>query len=281
MIDQPPPHTVIGAHRGASGEAPENTFAAFDLALQQGSELLEFDVHCSADGTLVVIHDASLNRTAGRDGQVGEMSATALQACDVGRWRGAAWAGQTIPTLAEVLDRYAARVLLNIEVKLDGAERPYPGVERLIVEAVAGRDLFERATISSFDAPSVERLRRREPQLALGVIDDAGPDEAIDRAAALGGVAVHLEAGLITEARLRRAHRAGLRMLAWTVDDAMEMVRLVDLGVDTILSNYPARLRDVVLARRQEGRAVGGTGTCPGYAGGGVGPKPDAPVEDE
>lgn len=251
MIDQSPARTLIGAHRGASGEAPENTFAAFDLALQQGAELIELDVHCSADGALVVIHDASLNRTAGRDGQVGEMSAAALQGCDVGRWRGAAWAGQTIPTLTEVLDRYAARVLLNIEVKRDGAECPYPGIERLIMDALDGRGLFERAVISSFDRSFIEQLRQREPRLALGIIDDAGPDEVIDRAAALGGVAVHLEAGLITESRLRRAHRAGLRVLAWTVDDPMETVRLVDLGVDTILSNYPARLRDVVLARRQ------------------------------
>lgn len=253
MIDHSQAGTLIGAHRGASGEAPENTIAAFDLALQQGAELLEFDVHCSADGVLVVIHDASLNRTAGRDGQVGELGVAALQGCDVGRWRGGEWAGQMIPTLAEVLDRYAARAMLNIEVKRDGAECPYPGVERLIVDAVGGRELFERTTISSFDAGFVEQLRRREPRLSLGIIDDTGPDEVIDRAEALGAVAVHLEAGLITEVRLRRAHRVGLRVLAWTVDDPMEMVRLVDLGVDSVLSNYPARLRDVVLARRQGG----------------------------
>src|SRR5579864_3356404 len=100
---------LIGAHRGASGEAPENTIAAFDLALEQGAELLELDVHRTADGHLVVQHDFSLARTAGRPGQIGECTLEELRQFDVGAWRGAAWAGQRLPTLEEVLDRYAAR----------------------------------------------------------------------------------------------------------------------------------------------------------------------------
>ena len=248
MIFASTPHPLIGAHRGASGEAPENTFAAFDLALTQGAELIELDVHRTVDGYLVVQHDFSLHRTALQKGLVGDRTLEELRLCDVGAWRGEQWAGQQIPTLDEVLDRYGAKVYLNVEIKVD--RRPYPMIEALVARAIHRRDLCDRVIVSSFNLATIERLRQIDPEIRTGLLSDDRPDEAVLQAHEVGMTAVHLEAELITAARLAHANRLGVGMLAWTVDDPVEMVRLTELGVDAIVSNFPAQLREVVLARR-------------------------------
>lgn len=239
---------VVGAHRGASGEAPENTLAAFDLALEQGAELLELDVHRTHDGHLVVHHDFALNRTAGHDGQIGEMSLAELRTYDVGAWRGQAWAGLQVPTLDEVLDRYAGRVLFNVEIK--AARPPYPEIESAVARAIREHGLLDAVVVSSFNLPTMERLRMVAPDLRAGLLAEEHPDAALERACELGAVGLHLDSSLITAARVHRAHTQGLGLLAWTVDDPVEMVRVIELGADVVVSNYPARLREVVLARR-------------------------------
>ncbi|HWE62018.1 MAG TPA: glycerophosphodiester phosphodiesterase family protein [Chloroflexota bacterium] len=240
---------LIGAHRGASGQAPENTMAAFDLAVAQGAELIECDVHCTMDGQLVVHHDFTLARTAQQNLEIGRLTMRELLRMDVGAWRGAGWTGQRIPTLDEVLDRYGARVFLNVEIKVD--TRPYPGIEEAVVGAIRERQLAQRVIVSSFNGETVARLRAIDPMLCTGLLSDDRPEASLERACQLGANALHLEAGLITAPRLRQAHARGLGLLAWTVDDQVEMVRLVDLGVDAVVSNYPEQLRDVVLSRRR------------------------------
>jgi glycerophosphoryl diester phosphodiesterase len=248
MILDTPLIPVIGAHRGASGEAPENTLAAFDLAIEQGAELLELDVHRTRDGHLVVHHDFTLNRTAGHDGQIAELSLAELRSYDVGAWRGPAWAGLTVPTLDEVLDRYAGRVLFNVEIK--AARPPYPEIEVSVAAAIRARGLIGAVVVSSFNLPTMERLCRVAPDIRAGLLAEEQPDAALERACELGAVALHLDSSLITAPRVQRTHARRLGLLAWTVDDPVEMVRVIDLGADAVISNYPARLRDVVLARR-------------------------------
>jgi glycerophosphoryl diester phosphodiesterase len=254
MLFSTPLRPLIGAHRGASGEAPENTLAAFDLAVEQGAELLECDVHRSSDGHLMVQHDFSLNRTAGRDGMIGELSFEELRRCDAGAWRGEQWHGQPLPTLDEVLSRYGDALLINVEIKVD--RQPYPQIEDLVARAVRMHNLYDRVVVSSFHLGTIERMRRIDPLVRTGLLADWRPDEAILHAHEVGALAVHLESPLITLPRLRQAQRWGLEVVAWTVDDVIEMVRLIDLrgqddrGVAAIISNYPARLREVVLVRR-------------------------------
>lgn len=248
MLFPASPRPLIGAHRGASGEAPENTFAAFDLALEHGAELLECDVHRTRDGHLVVQHDFTLNRTASRDGLIRDLTLEEIRRCDAGAWRGEQWQGQVVPTLDEVLDRYGRRTLINVEIKVD--RQPYPQIEELVARAVRMRSLYDRVVVSSFYLTTIERMRRVDPQVRTGLLADVRPDEAMLNAHEAGALAVHLESPLITAPRLSRVQRWGLEMVAWTVDDVIEMVRLTDLGVAAIISNYPARLREVVLARR-------------------------------
>lgn len=248
MIFTTAPVPLIGAHRGASGYAPENTLAAFDLAVEQGAELIECDVHATADGQLIVHHDFNLARTTGHVAEIGQRTLEEVQRLDAGSWRGTQWAGERIPTLAQVLDRYAAQVFINVEIKVD--DRPYPRIEAEVARAIRDRSLQERVIVSSFDRATIERLRSIDPTLLCGFLSEDAPDDALEAAQDLGVTAIHLEASLITGPRLRQAHARGLGLLAWTVDDPVEMVRLVELGVDVVVSNYPDRLREVVLSRR-------------------------------
>lgn len=241
-------HPLIGAHRGASADAPENTLAAFDLAVEQGAELIEFDVHRSLDGGLVVIHDSDLRRVTGASGLVGERTIAQLRDLDAGSWKGERWAGERIPTLDQVLDRYGAAVLLNVEIK--AGKRPYPGIAAQVAQAIRRRRLYDQVVVSSFAWDVIQELRRNDPAVRAALLAEHRPDEALLYAGELGAVGVHLQAGLITPARIAGARQRGLGVLAWTVDDAAEMQRLAGLEIDAIVSNVPARLRDVLIGRR-------------------------------
>jgi glycerophosphoryl diester phosphodiesterase len=246
-----PARTLIGAHRGASAEAPENTFAAFDLAVEQGADLLELDVHATSDNQLVVHHDPTLRRTAGSDVSLGSLTRAQLDQYDVGAWRGSQFRGQRIPSLDAVLTRYGHQLYLNVEIK---AMR---GPNRLIASVVAylvrREELLDRVVVSSFHLATLETLRRVEPRLRVGVLAEDRPVDAILYAREIGAVAVHLQARAITGSAVDRAHALNLAVVAWTVDDPREMARLTGLGADAILSNQPARLA----ALRQGGASSG------------------------
>ncbi len=239
---------LIGAHRGASADAPENTLAAFDLAVEQGAELIEFDVHRTRDGELVVLHDFSSRRTTNGSGMVAEQTLAELKALDAGAWRGPRWAGQRIPTLAEMLDRYGERVYLNIEIKVD--KIPYQGIEQAVAAAIQVRGLRGRIVVSSFDFATIGRLRAVDPQIRAALLAEQRPDQAIRVAAEIGAVGVHLAASVIAPAVVDEAAERGLGILAWTVDSEPEMQFLLDLNIDAIVSNVPAVLRRVVMDYR-------------------------------
>src|SRR5271165_5320351 len=117
LFPDAPARPLVGAHRGASGEAPENTLAAFDRALDQHADLLEFDVQATADGHLAVHHDPTLERTTGSAVWLDSLTRAQLDQYDVGAWRGSQFRGQRVPSLDEVIARYGQRVFLNIEIK--------------------------------------------------------------------------------------------------------------------------------------------------------------------
>lgn len=244
MLGQRSGRPLIGAHRGASGEVPENTIAAFDRAIADGAELLELDVHRTADGHLVVQHDAGMRRTAGRATQIGALTLDEVRTLDVGAWFDERWRGLRVPTLDEVLDRYGDRALINIEIKVES--RPYPEIERGVVAAVVRRMLERRVVVSSFDQPTLQRLREASPAIYLGVLAEDSPEQAIAVAGTLGAIAVHLDARLVSASTVAASRAARLAVVAWTVDDEREMRRLIALDVDAMLSNYPARLARVV-----------------------------------
>ncbi len=229
---------LVIAHRGASGRRPENTLSAFALAVEQGADMIETDLHRTRDGAVVVTHDEDLAGLGGR-GEVAEATLEQVRALDAG-------GGERVPVLDEVLDAFAARIPFNLELKKSRGGF-YAELEELALDALRARGLVERTLFSSFYDPVLERLRRLEPRARLGLlISKRHPWEAVKRAVALGAEALHPEDVVVDAALVEQAHAAGLRVYVFTVDDPGEMRRLLDLGVDGLFTNHPDRLRRLV-----------------------------------
>jgi glycerophosphoryl diester phosphodiesterase len=226
------------AHRGASGHLPENTPPAFELAVAQGADMIETDLHRTADGAVVVTHDEDLAGLGG-SGEIAEASLAEVRALDAG-------GGERVPTLDELLDRFGARVAWNLELKR-GTRGEYAGLEEAALAAVRARGLEPRTLFSSFYDPVLARLRALAPRARIGLLVSRRlPARAVERALALGAEALHPEAAVVDAALVDAAHAAGLAVHVFTVDDAAEMRRLLGLGVDGLFTNFPDRMRRVL-----------------------------------
>jgi glycerophosphoryl diester phosphodiesterase len=242
---QPP---LIAAHRGGAALWPENSLAAFRGALALGVDALEFDVHLTADGEPVVIHDATLERTTTLRGLVRETPREALRAA---RLRDAAGAvtGEPVPTLAEVLDVAAAapRVEVLPEIKTDNQRQPYPGIEERVIERLRARGLVPRATVQSFDAATLKRVRALEPSLrtmflvsqrrltATGVT----AEDSVRWAKDVGATDLGIDYRVVDASVLAAARAAGLRLSVWTVNAEADLTRMRDLGPDVVMTDRP------------------------------------------
>jgi glycerophosphoryl diester phosphodiesterase len=226
------------AHRGASAYRPENTLAAYELAIEQAADMIEVDLHRTRDGAVVVAHDAELERIGGR-GEIGDSTLAEVRALDAG-------AGQRVPTLDELLDGFGARIALNLELK-QGSRGAYAGLPALAVSAVRARRLEKRTLYSSFYDPVLHDLRSidREARIAL-LISRRAPQGWLERARALGAEAVNPELPLVDRDFVERAHGEGLAVYVFTVDPLEEMQRLLELGVDGLFTNVPDRMRRLV-----------------------------------
>jgi len=229
------------AHRGASADRSENTFPAYALALEQGADMIEIDLHQSADGRVVVVHDEDLAGLGGR-GDVGAHSFAALRSLDAG-------GGERIPELAEVLDAFGGRIPFNLELKR-ARRRLYPGLVAAVVEAVRARGLMAETLFSSFFDPVLEELRSLAPEARLAVLlSPRAPRGALERARRLGAEALNPHVRMASEERIREAHDHGLAVYVYTVDEPDRMHRLLDRGADGLFTNRPATLRRVLCER--------------------------------
>jgi glycerophosphoryl diester phosphodiesterase len=218
------------AHRGASVDRPENTLAAFELAVEQGADMIETDLHLLRDGAIALYHDDEIG---GRP--VGAHSLAELRE----RLPDA-------PTLQETLDSLGRRIDFNLEIK-SPKSGDYAGLEARTLEEVRRRGILERTLFSSFADTVLRRLRELEPRARLGTLVSARfPANILGRAASVKAEAVHLDLRLATEARVTEAHAAGYQVNVWTVDAPADQRRLIGYGVDGIFTNVPAKLRDLL-----------------------------------
>lgn len=244
----PQPDFLIIAHRGASAYAPENTVAAFDLALQMGIHHLELDVHLTCDEHLVVIHDDTVDRTTDGTGPVAEQTLAALRVLDAGSWFGAAFAGARIPTLAEVLTRYRGRAHLHIELKGHTAHLP-----QRAVDLVRAHGLAPYVTFTSFQEAHLQSMRAYAPEVPTGWLVREVSDAVMARARALGCVQLCPHAAVVTPELVRRLHAGGFLVRAWGVAEAALMRRVVEAGADGMTVNFPDKLL-AYMAERQRRR---------------------------
>lgn len=235
-------------HRGAAGEAPENTLPAFELALRQGADGIECDVHLSADGVPVVIHDPRLDRTTSGTGRVREYRASALRRLDAGSWFNrrfpsrarSRYAGARIPLLSEVLAWVREhKCLVFVEIK-----EPTPGIEGKVLEEIEVAGVASLATLISFDLRTLRRLRELDSRVSLG-LDISRRLLAIGRAKSLDAAALLPHWTIASRRFIRRAHQNSIRVLIWTLDQPRWMRRKILDGVDGIITNYPARMAEV------------------------------------
>lgn len=232
---------IAFAHRGGGAEAPENTMAAFERAVGLGYRYLETDVQVTADGVLVVFHDDDLRRVCGRPERVDALPWTEVQTCRVN-------GTEPIPQFDELLDRWPdARI--NVDCKTDAAVAP-------LIEAIERHGALDRVCVASF---SDRRLRRIRKHAGPRLCTSAGRWEL----AALWAIGIRLGSSasqvpdhrgpfaIATERLVRRSHRRRMPVHVWTVDDRGDMTRLLDLGVDGIITDRPALLREVLVERGQ------------------------------
>jgi glycerophosphoryl diester phosphodiesterase len=231
------------AHRGASGLAPENTLAAFRLALRSGAEALELDVHQTADKELVVLHDEDLRRVAGRPEAVRDLTWQELCRFDVGNWFDPKFQGERVPRLEEIFDLVGQRAELHIELKR--GSRLYPGIEKAVLKLLLRRRALKSCVVSSFDHEALFTIRALAPRLRLGYLLGATwLPKAWREIKALAAESLNLSSRQATSERVRAAHRRGTRVLVYTVNDVEAARRMKRLGVDGIYSNFPELLKD-------------------------------------
>jgi glycerophosphoryl diester phosphodiesterase len=224
---------ALMAHRGNSGLAPENTLAAFGKALETPAEWIELDVHLSADGEVVVMHDATVDRTTDGQGAIAELTLAELKKLDAGSWFGPEFAGETVPTLAEVVGLVGSRIRLNVEVKSSAD----PQSSRKVVAVLRDGGVLERSLISSFGLEALLETRRHWHDPVLGLITGKAADLEIAIAQELQWFNVHF--GQVDVALARQAHAAGLKLTIWTMDDPQQWNHFAAQGVDSICTNVP------------------------------------------
>jgi len=233
--------TLNVAHRGASALAPENTIAAFERAVELGADVIELDLHMSQGGELVVIHDDTLDRTTDGSGPVHQRSLAELMRLDAGRWFGEGFAGQRIPRLDEVLDRFAGKVPLALEIKAGSTF--FPGIEEKVVSALRERAAIDQTAVASFDHYALRRLKEIEPTIRTAALLVGRPVSlsAIAGPAKADGLA--LEASFVTKTEVEACRAAGLQIVVWVVNDPAQMRHFIGLGVDGIITDRPDLLR--------------------------------------
>lgn len=237
---------LVIAHRGASGVAPENTITAFQLAADIGSDLIELDVHKTRDGHLVVIHDATVDRTAKGTyrGAIANLTLEQIRSLDAGGWKSLQTRGERVPTLEEALLSTDGQAMFLIENKVTGLERE-------IAEVIRSTGMQNNVVFQSFDASSVKTFRGIMPEVPAGVLfGNPGIHDDVDRAAALVEQALRANAsvvavnyGAVTPAFVRYVQARGLNVWTWTVNQEADMRRMLDAGVDGIITDYPERLK--------------------------------------
>jgi glycerophosphoryl diester phosphodiesterase len=220
-------------HRGAKGHTAENTLASFEKALSLGADGIELDVHLSADGEIIVVHDETVDRTTNGKGRVGDLSLSQLKHLKIdGRLE--------IPTLSETIAFIPKNKLLNIELKVKMAAKP---VMHLIEKYIAEEDHdYKQFLVSSFDWVALKEIREANPEIPLGVLTETDLELAIGFSQSIKAETIHPYFHLLTIENTRQMQEMGFGVFPWTVNESEDLERLKSFGVNGIITDFPDRL---------------------------------------
>lgn len=265
----PPEHVGVAtiAHRGAMGHAPENTMAAFELGVEMGSDLVEADVQRSKDGVLVLVHDTTLARTTDVEEvfpdrapwRVGDFTYAEMQQLDAGSWFSEEYAGEPIPTMAEMVQQLRrGRAGILMEVKSPAL---YPGIEQQVADELASFPGYltsavrsERLVVQSFDWASMARYHDIQPSVPVGLL--GRPAESLLPELSTWADQINPSFRSFDAAYVDAVHDAGMEVHTYTVNERADMHLVLDRGVDGVITNFPDVLEDVLAERRTRARAA-------------------------
>ena len=249
------PKPVLFAHRGAKAHAPENTLSSFRLAVEHGADAIELDVKLTADGEVVVLHDTTLDRTTNGHGLLKDHSFAQVRALDAGSWFSADFAGEPVPTLAEVFEAVGQQLFINIE--LTNYTTPRDALVEKVVDLVRQYHMEESVLFSSFLSLNILKVRRWMPDVPAGLLADVGWAGFLARSPfgrRIAPAILHPYVADTTTELITAQHRLGRRVHVWTVNDPEDMRRLYRDGVDGIFTDDPRLARQILT--EQDGAAA-------------------------
>lgn len=233
----------ITAHRGSSLEAPENTIAAIEKAIDEGADYVEIDVRMTGDGTVVLMHDASLERMTGVEKMVWDISLEDLKQLDAGASFSEEFAGEQVPTLEEVIDVASGRIRLNIEIKISSKT---PELPQKVAEVIIEKDFANQCVVSSFNYIALGKVKAVSEDIKTGLIITMPLGSYTE----LKNVDFYsLNALFISARQIDMIHRLGYEIHVWGVKDEQIVRKMVDFGVDNIIAADPIMAREAVYAQ--------------------------------
>ncbi len=232
---------VIVAHRGASRAAPENTLSAMKKAIEIGADYAECDVFQTKDGEIVLFHDEEMERTTGQAGMIWEYTLAELNKLEVGSWFKEEFRGEPIPTLRQVIQLCKGKIKLNIEVKVPKGKDP--NIVQKVVDIIRSEDIQNECMVTSFEKPVIEKVKELAPGLITGFIfDEEFPPDIFEG----NWEYMCSKRNIVDEAFVRKAKKKGKKIFVWTVNYPAEMKKLIDMGVDGIITDVPDVLKRIL-----------------------------------
>jgi glycerophosphoryl diester phosphodiesterase len=235
----------IYAHRGVSGEYPENTMAAFKAAVAMGAHGIELDVQLTKDGQVVVIHDETIDRTTNGIGYVKDLEWNYLRKYDAGSWFDPAFSQESIPLLEEVLDLLKGHdqpMIINIELKNDIVE--YPDLEDKVLQLLTKKEMKERAIISSFNRDSLMKIKQLDPTMETAFLFEGIPTDILSLIEPLDVGALHCESTFAQSDMGRKVKEMGFPLRVFTINSLEEFHLLKVADVAVVITDYPHRFLD-------------------------------------
>jgi glycerophosphoryl diester phosphodiesterase len=211
--------------------------SAYLLAIDMGSHYAELDVQETSDDVLILYHDTTYNRTAGVSANVWDLSYESIKEFDVGSWKNEAYRGEPIPLLIDIIDSVNGRMLLNVEIKMNGHQ---DGLTEHVVQVLEEKNFINKCIVTSFDFDAIDKVTKINPNIVAGYVFSKMPKDIDVFAANVDLLSVKNK--IVTPEFVRKAHQSGKEVHVWgKVDEKKEMIRLRDLKVDNIITNHPDR----------------------------------------
>ena len=232
----------IVAHRGYRQKYPENTLAAFKAAVEAGVSMIELDVNFSRDRKVVVIHDATLERTTDGHGAVSDNTMAELKKLDAGSWFDPRFADQHLPELSEVLDLVNGRARVNIEIKAHAYEHNHPpdAIEKQVVELVKQKNMQDSILISSFEIDILVQIASMQEPAAIALISKTPvSNRIIEICTSLKVFSWHPDHLIVTQRQVDMMHVAGLKVFPYNVDTYEDYVKMMKMKVDGVITDDP------------------------------------------